>query len=93
MVFAKSLASWPPRQARWCDGGTPTTAAAKVLADATEPLSAGEMVERMLARGLWQTNGKTPASTIYAAILREIKNKGEKARFSKVARGKFELAR
>jgi len=68
-------------------------AAAKVLADATEPLSAGEMVERMLTRGLWRTNGKTPANTLYAAILREINAKGDAARFRKAGCGKFELAR
>ncbi|MBS3735483.1 MAG: hypothetical protein KGY99_11295, partial [Phycisphaerae bacterium] len=43
-------------------------AAAQVLADADEPLNAKAIVERMLARGLWQTSGKTPHATIYAAI-------------------------
>jgi len=46
----------------------------------------------MLAKGLWHTNGKTPAATIYAAIIREIASKGNASRFRKVARGKFELA-
>jgi hypothetical protein len=68
-------------------------AAAKVLAKAAEPLGCKEIVERMLAKGYWRTNGKTPAATIYAAILREIKNKGDKARFRKADRGKFELAK
>ena len=68
-------------------------AAAKVLADAKEPLNAKDMVERMLAKGLWQTKGKTPAATIYAAIIREIATKGKAARFRKAARGKFELAK
>ncbi len=67
-------------------------AAAKVLAEAKEPLTAKEIVEQMLAKGLWQTNGKTPAATIYAAMIREIANKGDKSRFRKVERGKFELA-
>ena len=67
-------------------------AAAKVLAEAKEPLGAKEMVERMLAKGLWQTNGKTPAATIYAAIIREIATKGDDARFRKVERGKFALS-
>ncbi len=66
-------------------------AAAQVLADAGEPLGTKEMVERMLAKGLWKTNGKTPAATIYSAIIREIATKGDAARFRKVARGKFEL--
>ena len=68
-------------------------AAAQVLAEADGPLNASEMVKRMLAKGLWKTSGKTPAATIYAAIIREIAAKGKDARFRKVARGKFELAR
>jgi hypothetical protein len=67
-------------------------AAAQVLAEAKGPLTTKEMVERMLAKGLWQTGGKTPAATIYAAIIREIATKGDGTRFRKVARGKFELA-
>jgi len=67
-------------------------AAAQVLGEAKEPLSAKEMVERMLAKGLWKTKGKTPAATIYSAIIREIRDKGTDSRFSKVERGKFELA-
>lgn len=66
-------------------------AAAQILADAGEPLNTKEMVERMLAKGLWQTTGKTPAATIYAAIIREIAIKGKDARFRKTDRGRFEL--
>ena len=68
-------------------------AAAEVLAEAKEPLGTKEMVERMLAQGLWQTGGKTPSATIYAAMTREIAAKGDASRFRKMARGKFELAR
>lgn len=50
------------------------------------------IVERMLAEGLWQTSGKTPAATIYSAVLREIQRKGDASRFVKVERGKFALA-
>ena len=67
-------------------------AAAQVLADADEPLSVKEIVALALGRKLWQTSGKTPAATIYAAIIREIATKGDAARFRKVARGRFELA-
>ena len=67
-------------------------AAAKVLAEADEPLSSKQMVERMLEKGYWKTSGKTPHATIYAAILRELQKKGDDARFRKVARGKFILA-
>ena len=68
-------------------------AAAKVLAEAGEPMGCKEMVERMLAKGYWQTQGKTPAATIYAAIIREIAAKGGDSRFRKVDRGRFELAK
>ena len=67
-------------------------AAALVLAEANEPLNCKEMVARMLAKGLWRTGGKTPSSTIYAAIIREIAAKGSEARFRKVDRGQFEAA-
>jgi hypothetical protein len=68
-------------------------AAAKVLAEAGEPLNTAEMVKRMLEKGLWKTGGKTPAATIYAAIIREIATKGDKSRFRKTERGKFELTK
>ena len=67
-------------------------AAAQVLKDAKAPLTTKEMVEQMLSKGLWTTAGKTPAATIYSAILREINTKGADARFRKADRGKFELA-
>jgi len=57
------------------------------------PLGCKEMVERMLAKGLWQTKGKTPAATLYAAIIREIAAKGKDARFRKDGRGQFALAK
>ena len=66
-------------------------AAVKVLAQAGEPMSCKAVVEKMLAQKLWQTKGKTPQATIYAAIIREIAAKGEKARFKKTARGRFVL--
>ena len=68
-------------------------AAVQVLKTAAGgPMGAKEMVERMLAKGLWQTKGKTPAATLYAAIIREIAAKGGEARFHKAARGQFELS-
>ena len=76
----------PPKERK----ASALSAAAQVLAEAGEPMGCKEMVERMLAKGLWKTNGKTPAATIYAAIIREIAARGEKARFRKVGRGKFD---
>ena len=66
-------------------------AAAKVLADAGEPLGCKTIVERAIEKGYWKTGGKTPAATVYAAILREIQKKGDAARFAKADRGMFTL--
>jgi len=66
-------------------------AAAKVLEEADEPLNCKAITERAFEAGYWQSDGKTPWATIYSAILREIQNKGDQARFRKVERGKFAL--
>ena len=66
-------------------------AAAKVLAEVDAPLSCKTIVQAAIEKGYWTTNGKTPAATIYAAILREIAAKGKDARFRKTERGKFAL--
>lgn len=67
-------------------------AAATILRDASEPLDVKTIVARMLERGLWTTAGKTPAATIYSAIIREIKAKGSSSRFLKADRGRFAAA-
>ena len=66
-------------------------AAAKVLADAGEPMSCKTIVERAVEKGYWKTTGKTPSATVYAAIIREIQKKGDAARFAKTERGMFAL--
>lgn len=67
-------------------------AAVRVLREAGTPLNCGDMVKTALEKGYWQTGGKTPAATIYAAIITEISKKGDKSRFRKVDRGMFELS-
>jgi hypothetical protein len=67
-------------------------AAAKILADAGQPLNAKKILERIQAAGLWTTNGKTPQATLYAAIIREIAAKGKDSRFTKTERGRFATA-
>jgi len=62
--------------------------AAKVLAEAGEPLNAKTIAERAIAAG-WKTSGKTPEATLYAAIIREIARKGSESRFRKTDRGLF----
>ena len=65
-------------------------AAAQVLAASEVPMRAKEMIAKMEAKGLWKSpGGKTPEATLYAAIIREIAAKGEKARFKKHERGVF----
>ena len=66
---------------------------AEVLAEADEPMNTKAIVEKVLASGRWQTKGKTPAATLYSAIIREISKKGNDARFEKVERGTFQLAK
>ena len=52
-----------------------------------------DIVDLAVERGLWTPrDGKTPENTLYAAISREIKVKGEASRFVKAERGKFSLA-
>ena len=65
-------------------------AAAKVLEEAGQPMTAKEMVEAAEAKGYWKSpGGKTPHATLYSAIIREIATKGAEARFRKTERGKF----
>ena len=68
-------------------------AAAQVLKDVGEPMNVKDLVAIMLNKGMWQTGGKTPAATIYSAMLREIDNKPGEARFAKTGRGLFALAK
>jgi hypothetical protein len=52
------------------------------------------MIKAMGEKGYWTSpGGKTPHATLYSAILREIQNKGNDARFKKMERGKFGLER
>lgn len=68
-------------------------AAAKVLAESGQAMTCQEMIDSMAAKGYWTSpGGKTPAATLYSAILREVANKGDQARFTKTERGKFASA-
>lgn len=67
-------------------------AAAKVLAEAGQAMTCQEMIATMVAKGYWTSpNGRTPAGTLYSAILRETTTKGTANRFVKAERGKFAL--
>jgi hypothetical protein len=65
-------------------------AALRVLEEAGQPMTCPEMIEAMAAKGYWTSpGGKTPAATLYSAILREMNIKGDASRFVKTERGKF----
>ena len=67
-------------------------AAARVLGEEGKALGCKELIERMAQKGYWSSPaGKTPAATLYAALLREINVKGEDSRFAKADRGLFAL--
>lgn len=60
------------------------SAAAEVLAESDEPLNCRRMIDLAKERGLWTPGaGKTPEQTLYSAIMREIRDKGDAARFRK----------
>jgi hypothetical protein len=68
-------------------------AAARVLGESKEPMSCPQMIEVMAAKGYWKSPaGKTPGSTLYAALKREIVTKKNQARFQQSGPGKFTLA-
>lgn len=67
-------------------------AAVKVLTESGEPMTTKAMIEAMAAKGYWTSpGGATPWATLYSALIREIANKGDESRFTKVDRGQFAL--
>ena len=67
-------------------------AAIAVLEGTDEALNTKAIIEQAKAKGLWSPGaGKTPEQTLYSAIARDIKAKGENARFRLVAKGHFKL--
>jgi hypothetical protein len=67
-------------------------AAALVLSETGQAMSCRELIAVMAAKGYWSSpKGKTPASTLYAAVQRELQSKGEQAYFRKAEPGKFML--
>ena len=66
------------------------SAALEVLKSDDAALTTKQMVEAAKARNLWTPGaGKTPEQTLYSAIMREIRAKGDASRFVKDARGHF----
>jgi hypothetical protein len=49
-----------------------------------------ELITAMATKGYWTSPaGKTPAATLYAAIMRELRTRKEQARFRKTGPGRF----
>ena len=70
------------------------SAAAAVLERSDAPMSVKAMIEAAKSEGLWTPGaGKTPEQTLYSAIIREIKDKGDQSRFRKEGRGLFSFAK
>jgi imidazolonepropionase-like amidohydrolase len=90
---AKPTAGKAKKAPKASDKMSALNAAAKALGEAGAAMACKELIEAMATKGYWRsTNGKTPANTLYAAILREITAKKSKSRFKKTERGKFTLA-
>ena len=66
-------------------------AVAAVLEEADGPLHYSEITERMLAKGLWNSRGKTPEATVNARLAVDIRDQGAASRFVRVSRGRFAL--
>ena len=67
-------------------------AAAQILSESGQAMSCAELIAAMAAQGYWSSpKGRTPAATLYSAVLREMQSKGDKARFCKTGRGQFAL--
>jgi hypothetical protein len=65
-------------------------AAALVLAETGQAMTCPQMIAAMRQKGYWTSpGGKTPVSTLYSALLREISTKGSRSRFVKTQPGQF----
>jgi hypothetical protein len=61
-----------------------------VLRETGQAMTCPELIAQMAAKGYWSSpKGKTPSATLYAALTREIRLKGEAARFVKTGPGRF----
>ena len=61
-----------------------------MLHESGQPMGCPELIAQMAAKGYWTSpQGKTPASTLYAALTREAKRKGVASRFQKTGPGRF----
>lgn len=66
-------------------------AAFHVLKDTNGPMSAGEITQQAIDRGLLVTKGATPAATMSASLYMDIKEKGATSRFIQVGPNLFAI--
>jgi hypothetical protein len=88
----KRSAAARPKKAKAEGKLSAIAAAAKILGETGQPMTAGELIEAMAAKGYWTSpRGLTPQATLFAALSREVSTKGKDSRFVKAERGKFAL--
>lgn len=63
----------------------------RVLSEAAGPLHYGEISDRILSQGYYQTVGATPYATVNAYISTSIKREGVRSPFLRVAKGVYAL--
>ena len=66
-------------------------AAEVVLKEAGKPLHYKEITQRMLDRGLWQSEGKTPEATVSSTITTNIQKYGAHSHFQRTDEGVYAL--
>jgi len=66
-------------------------AAEVALKEAGTPLHYKEITQRVIDRGLWQPDGKTPHATVSATITGEIKQNGTHSLFQRTDKGVYAL--
>ena len=66
-------------------------AAIEVLRDAVGPLHVQEIAKRILVKGLWQTQGKTPVATVSARLYSDIQRHQDASPFVLVGSQTFRL--
>ncbi len=64
-------------------------AAHEILKEQNREMNVKEITELAIASGRWSPNGKTPVSTLSAAVQMDIIKKGDASRFVKAGRGLF----
>jgi len=68
-----------------------TDAAYAVLVEAGQPLSVADITRLIMAKGLWNTQGKTPDQTISAALSTDLNKHGMQSRFIRTGKATYGL--